>query len=595
MFASMFGVLLSLFVAAIIFSAIIGSIVSSASNEEKVFVEKNSVLEINLERPIRDNPSKNPFENFNFSNFEDETPLSLRSIIENIQKAKNDEQIKGIYLNIPSLQANLASTEELRNALLDFKSSGKFLLSYSESYGQLDYYLCSVADELYLNPAGDLTFKGLSSQLLFFKDALDRLDIEMQVIRHGKFKSAIEPFIRNNMSEANREQISTIINSIWTKMTSNISSSRNMSMEDLNNIADQLLIRSADDAVKYGLIDDLKYEDEIHEILMEKVSVEEVEDINFMALGKYKKVKVLKGKDVDTTISTPYEYYKAKDKVAIIYAEGEIISGDSQEGSMGSNTIAKAIKKARNDKNIKAIVMRVNSPGGSALASDVMWREVNLAKAEKPFIVSMGDLAASGGYYISCAADKIFAENSTITGSIGVFGLIPNISGFMEKKMGIHVDHVNSNTYSDGTTLFRPMSDYERNAVQEMVEDIYSDFTQKVADGRGMTQAEVDSIGQGRVWTGGTALEIGLVDQIGGLEAAIKEAAVMAELDNYRLTSFPEEEDPFKKMLKNIGGSVKANIFNFPFEPAERYYHSIEKTLNSKGLYMRLPVDILFH
>lgn len=595
MFASMFGVLLSLFVAFIIFSAIIGGIVSSASNEEKVVVKSNSILEINLERPIQDNPSNNPLENFNFSSFEDETPLSLRSIIGNIQKAKNDSKIKGIYLNIPSLQANLASTEELRKALVDFKESGKFIVSYSESYGQLDYYLCSVADEMYLNPAGDLTFKGLSSQLLFFKDALDRLDIEMQVIRHGKFKSAIEPFIRNDMSAENREQISTLINSIWNNMQNNIAKSRGLSLAELNNIADKLLIRTAEDGVEYGLVDALKYQDEVQQILMEKIDVKAEDDLNLMALGKYKKVKILKGKNADTTLNTPYEYYKASDKIAIIYAEGEIVSGESKDGSMGSNTIAKAIKKAREDKKIKAIVMRVNSPGGSALASDVMWREVNLAKAEKPFIVSMGDVAASGGYYISCAADKIFAENSTITGSIGVFGLIPNISGFLEKKMGVHVDHVNSNTYSDATTLLRPMSDYERDAVQEMVEDIYSDFTEKVATGRGMTQAAVDSIGQGRVWTGGTALQIGLVDQIGGLEEAIIEAAKMAEVEQYRISNFPEEEDPFKKMLENFGGSVKAEIFSHPFKPAERYYHSIESTLQSRGLYMRLPVDILFH
>jgi protease-4 len=550
MFASMLGFSLTIFVVILLFIGLISAIASAGSDDEAPKIADNTVLHIQFENAIQDRPSNNPLENIDFNTFENNTPMSLKNILDNIKKAKSDERIEGIYLDISMLQANMASVEEIRNELVDFKESGKFIVSYSENFGQSEYYLSSVADEIYLNPAGEMTFKGLSAQVMFFKDMLGRLDIDMQVIRHGKFKSAIEPFIREDMSEANREQVSMLVNTLWDHMTQNISAARSISTDQLNTIADELLIRSAKDAKEYNLVDDLKYEDEVIALLKERTSTKGDDKLKTIALKKLNKVRA-------TQIADSKIKLNSKNKVAVIFAEGEIVSGQSSNGKMGSETIAKAINKARKDDKVKAIVLRVNSPGGSALASDVMWREVVLAKAEKPVIVSMGGVAASGGYYIACAADKIFAEASTITGSIGVFGLIPNMKGMFNNKLGINIDRVNTNTFSDGLTPFRPLEEKERAALKSMIEDIYGDFTQKVADGRGMTQANVDSIGQGRVWTGINAKEIGLVDEIGGLNDAIAFAVETAALEDYRLDEMPVQEDPFEKMLKEFSGEVK--------------------------------------
>lgn len=582
----MLGFSLTIFLVVVFFIVSISALISSAEDNDAPKIAQNSILHIQFENAIQDRPSNNPFENIDFNTLENKTPLSLKNILDNIKKAKSNENIKGIYLDISSLQANMASVEEIRNELIDFKESGKFIVSYSENFGQSEYYLSSVADEIYLNPAGEMTFKGLSAQVMFFKDMLGRLEIDMQVIRHGKFKSAIEPFIREDMSEANREQVSTLVNTLWNHMTKQISEARSISVEQLNTIADELLIRSAKDAKQYKLVDELKYEDEVLTALRVKVGIEEDKKLNTIALKKLNKVKITANQDSKIKLNS-------KNKVAVIFAEGEIVSGTSREGVMGSETVAKAIKQARQDEKVKAIVLRVNSPGGSALASDVMWREVILAKAEKPVIVSMGGVAASGGYYISCAADKIFAEASTITGSIGVFGLIPNMKGMFNNKLGINIDRVNTNDYSDGLTPFRPLEIKEREALKSMIEEIYSDFTQKVADGRGMTQAEVDSIGQGRVWTGLNAKEIGLVDEIGGLEDAIAAAVEAAELEDYRINELPEQEDPIEKMMKEFSNEVRLQILGEDIGKAEHYYRNIKSVISTRGVYTRLPVDII--
>ena len=587
MFASMLGFIVTIVLAVFIFGGIIGAIVSSSQEKGAPAIAENSILHVQLEKEIKDRPSNNPFENFDFGTFEDRTPLSLNVIIENIKKAKSDDRIKGIYLDIASLKTNMANTEAIRNALLDFKTSDKFIVSYSEAYGQNEYYLASVADEIYLNPAGEMTFKGLSAQIMFFKDMLSRLEIDMQVIRHGKFKSAIEPFIRDNMSEANREQVSVLVNSIWDYRIEGISKQRNISADQLNKIADELLVRVAKDAKELKLVDELKYEDEVIALLKAKTEIAEDDDLNTIALAKFKRVKRSEGGD-NRELST------SKNRIAVIFAEGEIRSGKSQEGIMGSETIAEAIKKARTDKKVKAIVLRVNSPGGSALASDVMWREVVLAKEEKPVVVSMGGVAASGGYYIACAADQIFAENSTITGSIGVFGLIPNMKDMFNKKLGINVDRVNTNTYSDGLTPFRPLDAVERTALRDMIEEIYDDFTLKVAEGRGMSQAEVDSIGQGRVWSGVIAKEIGLVDEIGGLDKAVIAAADLADLEDYKIKELPFQDDPFEKMIKGLSQDVRMKILGEEIGTAEKYYTNIKQVLSKEGIYTRLPVDIIF-
>ena len=586
MFASMMGFGLTVFLVVVFFIASISALVAGSENKKAPKIAKNSVLHIKFENAIQDRPSNNPFENIDFNTFENKTPLSLKVILDNINKAKSNDDIKGVYLDIASLQANMASIEEIRNELIDFKESGKFIVSYSENFSQSEYYLSSVADEIYLNPAGEMTFKGLSAQVMFFKDMLGRLDIDMQVIRHGKFKSAIEPFIREDMSEANREQVSTLVNTLWDHMTWQISAARNISTQKLNTIADELLIRTAKDAKQYKLIDELMYEDEVLAALKEKAGIGEDETLKTIALKKMTKVNATQNEDSKFKLNS-------KNKVAIIFAEGEIVSGESRDGVMGSETIASTLKKARKDKKVKAIVLRVNSPGGSALASDVMWREVILAKKEKPVIVSMGGVAASGGYYISCAADKIFAEASTITGSIGVFGLIPNMKGMFNNKLGINIDRVNTNSFSDGLTPFRPLEVKEREVLKSMIEEIYSDFTQKVADGRGMTQANVDSIGQGRVWTGINAKEIGLVDEIGGLNDAIAFAVKTTELEDYRLQQLPIQEEPFEKMMKEFSTEMKFQILGEDIGKAEHYYRNIKSVISTRGVYTRLPVDII--
>lgn len=625
MFASMLGLLLGLTLLFMIAGGIIASIASSANDAKEPKIKEGSILHLQLNRPIKDRPSDNPFENFNFATLEDQSPLSLGGIIDNIQKAGKDERINGIFLQLKNLRANSSSVEAIRRALAAFKESGKYIIAYNENYGQDEYYLSSVADEIYLNPAGGMTFKGLSAQIMFFKDALDRLDIDMQVIRHGKFKSAIEPFVRNDMSAENEAQLRKLINGIWSSQLEAVSSSRKIDKTELNRIADSLLIRTADDALAYGLVDGLLYEDEVMKLLRVKGSAEKpsedqiadgmfkdedkdkdddddeekgeedekeekLGDLNLLTLNELNKLKYAKGEDMDMI----REKRRSKNKLAVIYAEGEIISGKSSADMMGSETIAEAIRKAREDKEVKAIVLRVNSPGGSALASDVIWRETMLAKAEKPLVVSMGDLAASGGYYISCGADKIYAEKSTITGSIGVFGVIPNMQGMLNKKLGIYVDQVGSNSNADGITPFRPMSNTERNSIREMIEEIYDDFTAKVAEGRGMSQANVDSIGQGRVWSGLDAIEIGLVDEIGGLGSAIASAAEMAELDLYKRKDLPEKEDPMMKLIQELSNQSYLKLFGFPVTTkAEKYYRSLEQAFEAEGVYTRLPVDII--
>lgn len=596
MFASILGFMVSLFLLFFVGGGILIAIASSADNKKAPEIGENSILHLQLDKQIRDRPSNDPFENFDFFTMEDRSPLGLANIIENIEKAAENDKIKGIYMDIDGLQANLSSTDAIRRALLKFKESGKFIVSYSESYGQNEYYLNSVADEVYLHPLGNLTFKGLAAQLLFFKDAFERLDLDMQVIRHGKFKSAIEPFIRNDMSPENEEQLKKLIDGVWSHQLSGIADNRGLSIDQLNKIADSLLIRTAEDAKKYGLVDDILYEDEVQKLVYLKSIPQsdsseneiDLEDLKLVSLSTFNQAEKANMSEEEKEIR------RSKNKIAVVYAEGEIISGKNREGYMGSETIAEAIKEAREDKNVKAIVLRVNSPGGSALASDVIWRETKLAKTEKPLIVSMGDMAASGGYYISCAADKIYAENASITGSIGVFGIIPNMQGTMTNKMGIHIDQVGTNAYSDGITPFRALGETEINALTDMVEDVYDQFTSKVAEGRGLSQAKVDSLGQGRVWSGMDAKQIGLVDELGGLQDAIDAAAEMVEVDVYKIKELPKREDPFEKIIEGFANQAQAKIFGESvFGKAEKYYLHIKQVFDSEGIYTRLPVDII--
>lgn len=581
-FGSIVGILITGIVTTLIFVFALTAIFKDAAKfgEEKTYKAKdNSVLRINLNGDIKERGHKNPLGEIDLGPLMPETAVGLNDIIANLKKAKTDEHIKGIYLEVGSPVAGFATLEEVRNALLDFKSSGKFIYVYSEVYSQKGYYLASAADKVYMNPQGGLEIKGLSSQIMFFKNMLEKLNVEVQIFRHGKFKSAIEPFMLDKMSEANRTQVETYLNSLWSHLLAGISKTRKVSVEEINAIANNLSIRQPEDAVKYKLIDELKYEDEVLDIIKKKLNIAEKEKIAFVTLNKY--------------MDTPGAHVKSKNKIAVIYAVGEINSGEGDEEKIGSETVVKAIREARMDSSIKAIVFRVNSPGGSALASDVMWREVVLAKKAKPVIVSMGDVAASGGYYISCAATRIFAHPNTITGSIGVFGMLPNAQKALSEKLGITIDTVNTNKHSDVGTILRGVSGDEHDYIQHSVENIYDVFITKVSAGRSITKAQVDSVGQGRVWSGSDAIKINLVDELGGINDAIAYAAKKAKLSDYKLVDLPKQKDALQELFGNSKDEMETRALKTNLGEFYNYLKPIKTTLQLKGIQARLPYEMI--
>ena len=576
----MTGTLLIIIILFFIMMGILMS-VASFSKKEIVIVPKNTVLHLKFDEPITDRSSNNPLENFNFYSMKSGESIGLNEILDNIKKAKTDENIKGIYLDLGAISAGVATLEEIRNALIDFKSSKKFIISYSESYSQKAYYIASISDKIYLNPQGTLYFKGLSGEIMFYKGLLEKLDVNVQIIRHGKFKSAVEPFILDKMSKPNREQTLKYITSIWDHLLNGISESRKISVNELNAIADSFRIQKAEDAVKYKLADKLMYKDEILAELRSRLGIKENAKISMMSIDKY-----FNAPDKQRKIS------KTKYKIAVIYAIGEIESGNGNDKTIGSERISEAIRCARLDSTVKAVVLRVNSPGGSALASDVIWREVVLTKKVKPIVASMGDVAASGGYYISCAASKIIADPNTITGSIGVFGMVPNLKGLLNNKLGITVDNIKTNNHADFGTIYRPMTGKEKEFYQTDVENIYHSFIAHVAEGRGMTVAQVDSIGQGRVWCGIDAKGIGLIDDFGGLDKAIETAAKLAKISDYKLQSLPLQKDAFTKIIENLSGNSEEILMKKEFGDAYDYFQYIQSIKNMKGVQARLPYMI---
>ena len=565
------------------FLIIIG-IASSSSQDEIVEIEKHSVLSLDFSTKISDMEPSNPFQDFDFFTMHTQQSTGIKTVLDNISKAKNDENIDGIFLNLSSIDVGMANLEEIRNALLDFKDSEKFIFSYAEYYTHWTYYLATVSDKIYVNPVGGLQFVGLGSELLFFKKALEKIGVEPIILRHGKFKSAVEPFMLDKMSEANKEQYSTFLNSLWGHLLKNIATARELEVSRLNEIADQLLVSNAQSSIDVGLIDSLAYYDEIIEKLQLKTKAEKPEDLKLVKLREY--VKVPKHKNEE-------EKGLAKDKIAVIYASGDIVSGIGDGTNIGSESLSKMIREAKNDKKIKAIVLRVNSPGGSALASEIIWREMELAKKVKPVIVSMGDLAASGGYYIACGADTIVADPTTLTGSIGVFGIIPNIEKLLNEKIGITVDRVNTNKYSDIGSMTRKMKSEEHAHILKSIEEVYATFIQHVANGRGMRIEEVDAIGQGRVWSGINALEIGLVDTLGGLEVAIDIAVQKARLERYRIESFPKKKEPFDAFLEMMGQDTKQKLVQKELGNLGTLYNTYKYLLGLEGIQARLPFEMI--
>jgi protease-4 len=526
-------VFIMIFVFGIIFIGVI-----FGGNSEMVQVENNSVIELNLQDVSSDYTGK--FKDPLVTIFQGEKRVGLTDVLNAIEAAKTDDKIKGISIINNYSMLGMAQLKALRDELTDFKKSGKFIVSYADVYSQKEYYLNSVADTIYLNPLGEMDFKGLSSEVMFFKSLQEKTGVKLEVIRHGKYKSAVEPFISDEMSEANREQISSLLNSVWGGIVTDIAASRKISVAQLNVVADGLLARTPEMAKAAKLIDKIGYEDQFHAGIKKALKVEKDEDYKKIAIADYALQNNLNPKESS-----------AENQIAVIYAQGEIRSGEGDVNYIGEKSMNRALKEARDNKNIKAVVLRIDSPGGSALTSELIWREIELTKKVKPVVVSMGNVAASGGYYIACNAHKIFAENTTITGSIGVFGMLPNFSTLSE-KIGIHTEQVATHTNSADYSPFVPLSENYRAVTQESIERIYKTFVNRVATGRKMTFEQVDEIGQGRVWSGAEALKIGLVDEIGGMDKALAEAAKLAKIKEYRTTNFPEFDKNFEDLFAGM-------------------------------------------
>jgi len=577
--ASVLGVIIGSFLMFFLLLMVVGAIVSSG--EKTYEVKEGSILHLKFDKAIVDRASKNPFEGFSAFSMRPEKSMGLNEILANIKKAKTDDKIKGIYLDISVIPAGFATLQEIRNALLDFKSSKKFIVAYSDVFSQKAYFLGSVSDNVYLNPEGELELLGLRSENLFFKGALAKLGIEPQILRHGKFKSAVEPFMLDKMSPENREQQLTYMGSIWNEVAKGIASERKLTVEAINAMANNLTIRNAKSALENGLVDSLFYKDQLVGQLCKLTGVSKEDDLKLVSYSDYTMSPESKSDRKFT-----------KDKIAVIYASGEIGMGKGDNSSIGAEGLSKAIAEARKDSSVKAIVLRVNSPGGSALASEIIWRELVLAQKVKPLVVSMGDVAASGGYYISAPADVIVASPTTITGSIGVFGLMFNAQKGMSDKLGITVDVAKTHEHSDMLTVFRPLSAEERNVLQGGVEDIYKTFVSRVSTGRNLTTTKVDSIGGGRVWSGENAKGLGLVDQFGGLSDAIKVAAKKAKLENYRLLELPKQKEAFEALMEDFGGQAKMWIMKDELGDAFKHYNYLKGMLQQGGVVARMPYDV---
>ena len=572
-FASALGLVLAF----VLLISIVGVLVSGEDTEEVKITEPH-ILKLQMRGTIQDRVAENPLDIYSELMGDAGSALGLNTLLANIEKAKNDVNISGIYLEMGYLNAGFATLDEIRNALSDFKESGKFITAYSEIYSQKSYYLASVANTISLYPEGALELMGLNSTVTFYTDALKKIGVEPQIIRHGKFKAAVEPFMLTEMSDANREQVETFMGSIWDQFLANVSKNRGFTVKRLNTMVDDFEVKNPADAKRLGLVDELFYKDQLQDHLSKLMNKESFSDLNFISNKKYKRVK-------NENARAKFK----KDKIAVIYAQGEIQSGKGKETVIGSERISKAIRKARLDEKVKAIVLRVNSPGGSALASDVIWREMSLARPEKPVVVSMGDVAASGGYYIACDANKIYASPTTITGSIGVFGILMSLEELYTDKLGITFDQVKTNKFADLGTNTRPLSQEEHAIIQQSVVAVYDTFTSKVAQGRKMSQADVDSIGQGRIWSGVNALDLNLIDEFGGLQKAIEGAAELAGLEEYRLFELPELKDPLELLLEEFGGEFEAAIMKNNLGTEYKHYKALNNIRHLKGIQARMP------
>lgn len=580
MFASLFGFLLGGFLLIFLLIGILGALASSGGDDKKMSLKENSVLSLNLNYIIPERTLNDPFEMIAMPGLSKGKSLGLNEILKNIEKAAANENIKGIILNADVSPNSYASLEEIRNALIKFKKSGKFIISYAEIMDEHSYYVASVSDKIYLNPSGEILLNGFSQQVFYIKGMLDKIGLKPELIRHGKFKAAGEPFIADKMSDENRKQIEAYMGSLYNTFIEKIAGSRKIQVEEMRNIVNQLLVQNSDDAVRLKVIDGKKYKDEVDQEIKTKLGIGEKDKINLVTMSKMNHVSG------ETSVSD--------NKIGVVYCVGDITGGEGDDQTIGSDRIAATIKKIREDDNYKALVLRINSPGGSALASDIIWREVVLCKKKMPVIVSMGDVAASGGYYIAAPADAIVAQPNTITGSIGVFGMLINAQDLLNNKLGVKLETVKFGEFSDLGSPDRALNEAERKVIQNAIDRVYADFIKRVAEGRKLTEVQVDEIAQGRVWSGIDAKKIGLVDELGGIDKALEIAVSKAKLTEYRVVNLPELKDPFEELISSLTDQTSTYFMKKELGTHYQLFMDTKKALQSEGIQVKMPfrVDI---
>lgn len=561
----------------------LGALIGSGDDEVKI--KDNSVIQLDLAKINFDYAGKyesdSPFSNLLLG----KDKVGFIEVLNAIDAAKKDNKIKGITIVNNQSNLGLAQCKELRDKLEDFKKSKKFVMAYATIFSQKEYYISSVADAIYLNPSGEMDFKGLGTEMLFYKNFQDQTGLKMEIIRNGKFKSAVEPFLAQEISKENREQVTSLLQSLWNSMVTDISKNRNVSVAQLNSIAESLLARTPQMALAQKLVDKVAYEDEFNNVIKSKLKVTKEDDIESISITDYV-----------SNFSNKSEDYTKDDIIAVIYAQGDINGGEGDVDYIGEGSINRSLKEAREDENVKAVVLRVDSPGGSALVSDLIWREIELTKKAKPVVVSMGNLAASGGYYIACNANTIFAEPTTITGSIGVFGMLPNVHGFAT-KYGVNAEQVQTHKNAIGYSIFEPISEEYKAFASEGVDRVYKTFINRVAVGRKMTIDQVDAIAQGRIWTGTDAIKNGLVDKLGNLDAAIAHAAILGKSKSYRTENYPEYNKDFDEIFDAFAGAsiYKSRETMMKEELGEENYYLLKKAKvlqNRKGIQMLLPFNL---
>jgi protease-4 len=584
-FKTLLAVILGIFITYVLtFLLILGIGIGILASKDAVpKISSESVLELDLDCTILERTQDNPFENINHPAFKQEKTLGLNTLSAMLKQAKDDDNIKGIYLkvsNISTQSLSWATAEEIRNHLLDFKESGKFIYCYSDVLTQMSYYLATAADKIFMHPEyGYIDLRGLSVSMMFFKKMFDKIDLDMQVVKHGTYKGGAEQFVLDKMSEANKEQFQTYLNSMWKGIVSNISKSRSIDAQTIQNTCDSLLLYvNMELALERGFVDETMYKDQFEDYLRAELKLDSNKKINFVSIRNYSR-------------TIPTQKIKS-DKIAVIYAVGNILDEKGGHQTIGHST-AEEIAKARKDKNVKAIVFRINSGGGSALMSDIIWREIDLARQVKPIVVSMGDYAASGGYYIACASNYIVAQPTTLTGSIGVFGIIPNAEKMLANKLGITVDRVKTNQRSDGINVLRSMDNYERAVLQRQIDKVYAVFVKRVADGRNLTTSYVDSIAEGRIWSGVDALHLNLVDTLGGIDVAIKKAAELANISDYAISERPIIKDFLTEFLESLrDNSISLKMKKSNLYQTYTYFQFVESALELKSVQARIPYII---